>query len=487
MRKRRTMSFLLVMCMVLSVFLSACQKKGDDPQNTAGSGAESGDHVLGETKVKIRFATGTADTDDRKAAWNQVIAAYNQHQPHIEIELVPLDWENQRTWLTMQLTGGTAPEVFHSKLAWANEDYGKGLILNIDDLMTAPNPYTDTATWEAFYADEVIKQMKNVSDTYFSICNYMDIVKIFYNKAMFAEAGITQLPETWDEFMAVQQKLKDGGQASFLFPNSKPADNIYNWVERLLTYQVVEGLLPELDVNQSGSIETNEIVRGIDLDLINLQKSPFSDVFPLIREWETYFAPGYNGYDADTAKQMFIREEAAMIFGMPSLVEDMKQMGAEFEYGVFAFPYLTKDNTEFACEEKYEMGANVTEVFCIPANIEGDQLTAAKDFLQFLGSGEAMQIVAEQLFLMPTAADAVTDALDGWAPEGKTVKLNLYGPAVDQTFADDSVMFGQLYLEGKIDLDKYLAELQSSLKDMAQRLKDSNGWNADNNYLIDTE
>lgn len=448
------------------------------------SGAGAADHWTAQEKVQIRFATNETQTDDKKAAWAKIIEAYNEIQPNIEIELVPIDWENHRTWLTMQLTGGTAPEVVHSKLSWATDDFNKGLILDISDMMAGKNPYTQTDTWEDFYAPAVITQMKAVSSSYYSVCNYMSIVKLFYNKEMFKDAGITQLPETWSEFLDAQKKLKDAGYAPFSFPNSKPADNLYNWSERLLTYQVVEDLLPELDVNGSGTIETNEIVRGIDLDIINITKSPFADVFPMLKEWSQYWAEGYNAIDDTTAKQMFIRQETAMMLGFPSTVEDMKQMGTTFDYGVFTFPYLTKADNEYACEQSYEMGANVTEVYCIPSNVEGDQLLAAKDFLMFLGSPQGMAMVADLLFLMPTAAEAVTDSLDGWAPEGKTVKLNLYGPAVDQTFSDDSVMFGQLYLEGRIDLDEYLDEMQTSLKDMAQRLKDTNGWSEENNYLI---
>lgn len=515
MKERKWMSLLLCVIMIMTMIFTGCSGEGTPSAGgstaAAGNGATgdknggsdatqtpvadssvgsegvsqtSGDHWTASEKIQIRFATNETQTDDKKAAWAKIIEAYNKHQPNIEIELVPIDWENHRTWLTMQLTGGTAPEVVHSKLSWATDDFNKGLILDISDMLAAKNPYTETDSWEAYYAPTVINQMKAVSTSYYSVCNYMNIVKLFYNKEMFKNAGITKLPETWDEFMEAQKKLKEAGYAPFSFPNSKPADNLYNWSERLLTYQVVEDLLPQLDVNGSGTIETNEIVRGIDMDIINITKPPFSDVFPLLKAWSEYWAEGYNAIDDNTAKQMFIRQETAMMLGFPSTVEDMKQMGTTFEYGVFTFPYLTKANSTYACEESYEMGANVTEVYCIPSNVAGDKLLAAKDFLMFLGSPEGMAMVADLLFLMPTAAEPVTDSLDGWAPEGKTVKLNLYGPAVDQTFSDDSVMFGQLYLEGRIDLEEYLDEMQTSLKDMAQRLKDTNDWSEENNYMI---
>lgn len=458
---------------------SAASETGTEGSQAAGTDPFAPDHT-----IKIRFATGTMDSDDNKAAWEAIFAAYKEVQPNVEIEPVPLDWANQRTWLTMQLTGGTAPEVFQSKLSWATDDYNKGLIRNINDLMESPNPYTDTPTWKEFYAPSVISQMQAISKDYYSTCNYMDIVKVFYNKDMFTRAGVTDIPETWGEFLDVQKKLKETGFAPFAVPNSKPADNIYNWTERLLTYQVVEELLPELDVNGSGSIETSEIVRGIDLDIINIEKSPFSDVFPILKEWSQYWAEGYNAIDFTTAEQMFIRQDAAMMLGMPGTAKNMTDMGADFEYGVFTFPYLTREDTPYACEANYEMGAAVTEVYCIPSNIEGDELAAAQDFLRFLGSPKVMEMMADLMYKMPTSAEPVTESLNGWAPEGRTVKLNLYGPAVDQTFFEDSVLFGQLYIGDNISLEEYLKELQNSLKDMAVRLKETNGWSEENNYGI---
>ena len=55
---------------------------------------------------------------------------------------------------------------------------------------------------------------------------------------------------------------------------------------------------------------------------------------------------------------------------------------------------------------------------------------------------------------------------------------------MDQTFFEDSVLFGQLYIGDNISLEEYLKELQNSLKDMAVRLKETNGWSEENNYGI---
>ena len=437
-------------------------------------------------KITIRFGDW-ADTDRHKNAIQHAIDVYNKIQPNVEVEWVPMTFENAQTWTTMQLTGGTAPDIFHSKLPWANDNYSKGYVRDLAGLLDSKSPYVDTETFGDFFSPSILRQLPDGNGVISGLCTFVDITKIYYNKALFEQAGITELPDTWNEFMDIQQKLLDNGTVPFAFPNSKPADNIYNWCERLLTYQVVEDIIPELDINGSGTVENNEICRGIDLDLIKIDSDPYQTVFPLIKEWSKYWSQGYNSIDATTAEQMFVRQEAAMFFGFPSTAQNMADMGAAFEYGVFSFPYLTKENTEYACEKYYEMGGNVAEVWCIPTSTEGEKLQAAEDFLMFLGSPEAMKIWADERFLMPTAAEPVSDSLNGWIPQGELVKLNLYGPAVDQKFSDDSVMFGQLYIQGDISLEEYLAEMQTSLKDMSERLKATNGWDENNNYGITAE
>lgn len=435
-------------------------------------------------KVTIQFGEG-CELDRDKNAVKKIIEEYNKVQPNVEVEFVEIPWENMQTWLTMQLTGGMAPDVFLSRLPWANEDYKKGFVRDLAYLYDEKSPYSDAETYGDSFAPAVLSQIPNGDGVMPAVCNFVTVTKVYYNKAMFEKAGITEIPSTWGEFMDIQQKLLDSGVVPFAFPNSKPADNLYNWCERLLTYQVVEDILPELDVNGSGIIENNEMCRGIDMDLIKIDSDPYQTVFPLLKDWSQYWSQGYNSTDLNTAEQMFLRQDAAMFFGFPTTAQSMEEMGVDFEYGTFTFPMLTKEDNPYACEKVYEMGGNVAEVYCIPTATEGEELKAAEDFLMFLSSKTAMKITAEERFKMPTAAEPVSDALSGWIPQGELVKLNLYGPAIDQKFSDDSVMFGQLYMEGSISLEEYVQEMQASLKDMCERIKATNGWSADNNYGLD--
>ena len=209
----------------------------------------------------------------------------------------------------------------------------------------------------------------------------MSIVKLFYDKEMFKDAGITQLPETWSEFLAAQKKLKGCRRRTVFISKFQTGGQSVQLVRTFTDLSGGGGPFAGAGCQLAAvRLKRTKSCGAIDLDTVDLTKSPFADVFPMLKEWSQYWAEGYNAIDDTTAKQMFIRQETAMMLGFPSTVEDMKQMGTTFDYGVFTFPYLTKADNEYACEQSYEMGANVTEVYCIPSNVEGDQLLAAMAF-----------------------------------------------------------------------------------------------------------
>ena len=49
------------------------------------------------------------------------------------------------------------------------------------------------------------------TDKYYGVQMFPWVVGFFYNKDLFQQAGITETPETWTEFMEACQKLKDAG------------------------------------------------------------------------------------------------------------------------------------------------------------------------------------------------------------------------------------------------------------------------------------
>jgi ABC-type glycerol-3-phosphate transport system substrate-binding protein len=112
----------------------------------------------------------------------------------------------------------------------------------------------------------------SIGGTLYGIPNEIDVYALNYNKKLFAAAGISDAPKTWDEFLTDAQKLTDKakGQQGFGMINSWAAGVLHPFASLLVSNGgdlVVDGK-PTLDTKQA--TETFELYE-------KLIKSGYSD------------------------------------------------------------------------------------------------------------------------------------------------------------------------------------------------------------------
>ena len=158
---------------------------------------------------------------------------------------------------------------------------------------------------------------------------YLSPSYFYYNKAQFAEAGIDvqnwadPMTPTWEEFLAAGEAVKDAGYVPLAVGN---ADNwpglFYYWAA-----QNRYGGLKEFNgaVSGTGSFTDPSFIKAGEVvqDLAD----------------RGFFPEGVNGIAGDAKYQLFIQEDASMIYMGTWMVENIKNGAAEgFEYGIFNFP-----------------------------------------------------------------------------------------------------------------------------------------------------
>jgi len=161
---------------------------------------------------------------DREAEiWEGIIAQFNAEYPDIEVEFLVVPWGSVNQKELAAFAAGSPPDVsFQVEQYLTYAQSGKLVdvkpLMSADKLAAYPQGALDYCTYE--------DQLMGVP---FVALNSV----MFYNKDMFAEAGVTP-PTTWDELIEVGQKLTkdtDGDgvidQYAMLFP-SKP--NLDQWV-----------------------------------------------------------------------------------------------------------------------------------------------------------------------------------------------------------------------------------------------------------------
>ena len=151
-----------------------------------------------------------------------------------------------------------------------------------------------------------------------------DYVGIYFNTALFADAGLDSFPETWDDFFAASAALLEAGITPFAVDG--------NWVTRLMWANMVG--------TQPGGEEWLNNTDG---------ERQFVGVEPVISGTEMlrdYHQAGYVNEDAftgeyNTAATLYLQGQAAMIANGPWMINQINGSTAETIENLY-------DNTEYA-------------------------------------------------------------------------------------------------------------------------------------------
>lgn len=467
------------------LMLSGCSKS----ETGAGNGGASEESSNPSIELNMTMMTESQNDTTEKEAWESIAQSYMDKNPGVTINMEVQNFggvEQHRAWVTTQLIAGTAPDIFMTRRIWDHEDLNKGQLVDLTPYFKEPSAYLGDKSLEGTISPSVLAQLIGAQKQYASVPTYVDVVRVLYNKDLFAKAGIEKVPQTWNEFMDAQAKLKDSGVTPFAFPNSKPGDFNYSWTSRILTEELIANSYPELDVSGNGFIEINEYVRGVDQGLIDIEKSPYKDMFGIIKDWSQYWSKGYNGLDMNSSNDLFLRGEAAMIMRTSAQSKIMFESKArQFEMASFPLPYLTQDNHPDAAGKLMEIGGVPAGNLAIPATIPKEKLEAAIDFLRFTVSPEIQGSMADKLYRAPVTENAdLPEKLAGFKFAGEQMKLNIYGGEVDKNVTENNQKLGQLFLDGKITQEKYISQLKKVMIDGVNKLMTTNDWNKDNNYGI---
>jgi len=142
--------------------------------------------------------------DDQKALWQTMADEYMAGHPNVTVEITVLENEAFKTKLTTVMQSGEPPDIFQS---WGggtmNEYAAAGLLKDITaDL--------DKDGWRDTFSPGALGVYSYQGKNY-GVPRDMGLVGFWYNKDLFAQAGITAPPTTWSEFLDVVKKLKAAG------------------------------------------------------------------------------------------------------------------------------------------------------------------------------------------------------------------------------------------------------------------------------------
>ena len=110
----------------------------------------------------------------------------------------------------------TRDEIYFSEGVEYYQRINAGSVADITDALTQPNPYEEGNTaWKDIYGTESIAASKASDGKNYYVCLDKIPVGMVYNMDLLAQADITEVPQTYSEFLACLEALQKA-KAAFL-------------------------------------------------------------------------------------------------------------------------------------------------------------------------------------------------------------------------------------------------------------------------------
>ena len=195
---------ILSLVMVFAFVLAACAPAATEAPAAEEPAAEEPAAEVAEKVTVTWWHIQTAEAD--KTLWQSLADQYMAANPNVTIEITVLENEAFKTKLTTVMQSGEPPDVFQSWGGGVMNEYAEaGLLQDITPALDA-----DGGAWRATFSPGALGVYAFEGKSY-GVPRDMGMVGFWYNKDLFAQAGIDAPPATWTKLLEDVQKLKDAG------------------------------------------------------------------------------------------------------------------------------------------------------------------------------------------------------------------------------------------------------------------------------------
>jgi multiple sugar transport system substrate-binding protein len=348
----------------------------------------------GGTKTLTYWASNqsTSLAADKKILQPELDKFEKQSGIKVKVEVVP--WSDLLNRLLAAATSGKGPDVVNIGNTWSASLQATDALVPFDDATMAKVGGKDRFVPAALAAAGAEGKPPT------AVPLYSLAYALYYNKKMFADAGITAPPATWAELVADGKKLTKGSKWGLAVEGANPSENAHH----AFTFSKQYGG-SWYDASGKPTFDTPQNVAGVKryLDLMAADK--------IVNPSDAQYAQNQSVTDFATGKAgMILWQAGGTAFKSHGMAPDA--------YGVAPVPFL--ESAPAGAEKVNSMVAGINmAVFKFSKNTDG-----ALQFVKFMTS-DAEQITLNKTYgSLPSVKPASTDPAFA-APEQKVLAQTL--------------------------------------------------------------
>ncbi|PZX13672.1 multiple sugar transport system substrate-binding protein [Palleronia aestuarii] len=233
-----------------------------------------------------------------------------QHEgANVQIEVVPWDVLLQK--LTTDISGGSAPDLSIIGTRWLVDFVNEGIAAPLDE-------YMDDAFRSRFI--EVFLEPSIMDGSTYGLPIAASARAMYYNRALFDEAGLDGPPDTWSELMEDADAISALGDdiAGFGLQGNQIETDVYFYY----AFWAYGGELVEEDGTSGLDTEAGYQAAQLYRDLITAGATQ----------------PGVTGYSREDVQNLFKQGRVGMMITAPFLSNQIAEEAPDLDYGVAAIP-----------------------------------------------------------------------------------------------------------------------------------------------------
>lgn len=393
MRNKKLISTLLLGC---SLLLTSCKPPLWFIEDDGGGSQYKDRQQLVFTHLWQRGSTNYTEINNLIKAFNETEAA---KELNVYVKGDGINFWDYWTKVDLSISGGSAPDIFIHAVSSTPTRINQLLNLTEMHQKDVDNGRETLDEHEMFFPSQIndIARYANDGTSMYAWPFSSTVRVIYYNKNLFKEAGIKEIPTTWAELEKVSEKLTkyntlgdvNSGYSQIGFdPFTSEGQYMHQWAwltgHQFFTEDSDGKPVPHFNDQKLVDDFTklyNSYVRRDDKARENLQK--------------------FMAKEAANNQNPFLTQKLAMVVSNEGLYTTLKEANVDFEYGVFEIPPMdeTCNYVNWSSSYSIELFDNAKRANTTPEVAE-QRNRGAWEFLKYMYEEEFQGAIANAGFML---------------------------------------------------------------------------------------